>query len=212
MATAATIVPEAATGETRSDGRLVAAHVDGDARAFDVLYRRYRNRLVQFCREQTGDRVLAEDLAQDTMIRYLEKADTFDTSRPIWPWLRTIARNLVIDHHRRRDEYLDVDASDSPLEDDAADATTGLDRIEARSQLGPVLAQLPVRQRTALRLRYGLDWTRREVADYFGIKPNACDQLLYRARENAREYLMERHDSPIDPPVTRRPACNPMRP
>lgn len=210
MATVA-LAPEA-TGGTRPDGRLVEAHVGGDARAFDILYRRYRERLVRFCREQTGDRMLAEDLAQDTMVRYLQTAETFDISRPIWPWLRTIARNLAIDHHRRRDEHLDIDASPRPLEDDTSDAAIRLDRVEIRSQLGPVLAQLPTRQRTALRLRYGLDWTRDEVAEYFGIKANACDQLLYRARQNAREYLMERHDSPIDPPVNRRPPCSPARP
>lgn len=178
-----------------SDGALVEAHLTGDDQAFDVLFRRHHDRLVRFCWKQTHDHELAEDLAQEAMIRCLEKAELFDTSQPLWPWLQTVARNIVIDHHRRtkHDPHLDPDLGDD--RDGATATTIRLARIEERSELGQVLARLPKRQRIALGLHHGRDWTTADVADYLDIKTNACKQLLYRARNNARKYYEQVVDS-----------------
>lgn len=193
MATAA--IARVGTETDRPDGALVEAHLHGESRAFDVLYRRHRERLVRFCWQQTHDLPLAEDLAQEAMIRYLQKADTFDITRPMWPWLQTIARNLVIDHYRRTSNDPHLDPELGSVDDESTACTIRLDRIEDRSELGPVLAELPERQRIALRLHHGQDWTTADVADYLDIKVNACKQLLYRARKNARKYYEELVDS-----------------
>lgn len=174
-----------------SDGTLVEAYLDGDRDALETLCRRHRQRIVWFCRRRTDDPQLAEDLAQEVMIRCVENIEDFDTSRPLWPWLRTIARNIVIDHHRRTDDAPELDPDLGDVRDGEVALTIRLDRIEEQDLLGPVLAQLPDRQRTALELRYRQDWSREEVADYFDITINACDQLLHRARGNAREHYEE---------------------
>jgi RNA polymerase sigma-70 factor, ECF subfamily len=48
--------------------------------------------LIEFAERIVGNRALAEDLAQDSILRALEKANTVDTSRPLGPWLRGILR------------------------------------------------------------------------------------------------------------------------
>ncbi|MGH2685723.1 MAG: RNA polymerase sigma factor, partial [Actinomycetota bacterium] len=76
------------------DGILVERHRDeGHVGSFEILYRRYFPRLVRLLAARLRDRDAAEDLAQETLVRALTHFDRFDASRPIWPWLKTIALN-----------------------------------------------------------------------------------------------------------------------
>src|SRR5687767_12323464 len=71
--------------------------------AFDDLFRAFHPRLVRYCRFRTGDESLAEDVAQEVLLRAYHKRGDFDPARPLWPWLKVVANNLIVDHARRRD-------------------------------------------------------------------------------------------------------------
>jgi RNA polymerase sigma-70 factor, ECF subfamily len=92
--------PSALPLEQRPDEALIDAHHGGAAAAFDELGRRYRPRLVMWLTARVGDQHTAEDLAQDALLRAYQGLASFDVSRPLWPWLKAIARNLAIDHIR----------------------------------------------------------------------------------------------------------------
>lgn len=67
---------------------------------FDSLYRLFGDRLVRFCRAQIGAAGDPEDAAHEALMKAWASRDRFDPSRPLWPWLATIARNVCIDQQR----------------------------------------------------------------------------------------------------------------
>ena len=77
----------------------------------------------------------AEDIVQDVLLAVHLKRGTWDTRRPIGPWLSTIVRNKMIDSLRRRGRHVDV-----PIEDVMAvleaDDDGAADRMDADRVLG----------------------------------------------------------------------------
>ena len=158
------------------DSILVQEHLGGEREAFDVLYRRYFPRLVRLCARLTKDSAAAEDIAQETLVRAHDHLGRFDLSRPMWPWLKTIAKRLIIDHVR-------ATARELPMEDDHRQGP----RVEhawteEREVLAQALSKLPARQRTAMALRYIEDWEGPEAAEYLGLSGLAFRQILHRAK------------------------------
>ena len=80
---------------------LVAALRCGDHVAFDAVYERYRPRVFGFVLRMTGDRMLAEDLLQETFLRLAATARTLPPDTRLGPFLFTVARNLFVDQRRR---------------------------------------------------------------------------------------------------------------
>lgn len=76
---------------------------DGEL-AITELYRAYHRPLLAFVSRLTaGDRHLAEDVVQETMIRAWQNLDRLESdTESLMPWLATVARNVLIDHQRRQ--------------------------------------------------------------------------------------------------------------
>lgn len=167
-----------------TDAALVQGALGDDGEAFGHLYRRFYPRLVRLIVRKTGDRALAEDVAQEALLRALDKLETFDRSRPLWPWLKVIAINLAVDVGRKRSREVEWDPEDA-----AGTAAKEMPSCEDGIVLAQVLANLPDRQRVAVSLRYLQDWESSEAASFLGLSIPAFEQLLFRARKRARlEY------------------------
>ena len=108
-------------------------------------------------------------------MRALNAIDTFDASRPMWPWLKTIALNLAIDHVRRTDREVLCDEIFMSSSDES-------ERCDQSMMLEQAMDALPGRHRAALSLRYLNDWRPTEAAQFLGMSRPAFDQLLMRAR------------------------------
>jgi len=143
----------------------------------EALHREFYHRLVRVCTQQLHDRSLAEDVAQDTILRALRFWGSYDAERPTWPWLKTIAMHLCLDARRLRSHEVCLESM--PDRPESTDRTERLiDEITVRR----AMAGLPERQRLALRLRYFDDRDRDASAEVLGVNVNAFDQLLNRAR------------------------------
>ena len=83
------------------DHALVAAIRDGDDRAFEALYERYRRRIAAYAANMLKDHGRAEDVTQEVFVSALRRMR--ETDRPIAfkPWIYEIARNACIDQFRR---------------------------------------------------------------------------------------------------------------
>jgi len=159
------------------DSVLVQEHLGGEREAFDLLYRRYFPKLVRLCARLTKDSAAAEDIAQETLVRAHEHLARFDLSRPMWPWLKTIATRLLIDHARVRARELPVEHGRTL---NSHDAEPGWN--EERDVLAEALSKLPPRQQTAVALRYLEDWDGPQAAEFLGLSGLAFRQILHRAK------------------------------
>ena len=86
----------------RDNTQLVAAHLSGDARAFQELVSLYRTRLLNFVNRMIGDRERAEDLVQEAFIRVYRHLHRFDSTKKFSTWIYTIASNLAKNELRNR--------------------------------------------------------------------------------------------------------------
>lgn len=164
----------------------------GDAAAFDDVYSDFNARLYNFLRRLSRSADVAEDLLEETWLRFVSRGATLDPDTRLAPWLFTVARNLYVSYCRSRgreqsytsDTLLWPDErSPSPLETAMSNELQG--GIEA------ALAALPTRYREAL-LLVGIERMRpAEAAAVCGIAPDAFRQRLSRARALISRELKE---------------------
>lgn len=171
------------------DAALVRRHLSGDEQAFAELYLRYHGRVLAFVRMRLRDASAAEDVAQDVLLRAHDRLHHFDVDRPLWPWLRTIASNLCVDHVRRqaRQARLVDQLADSP----SAPGASLAEGVAERALLQQALSEVPPRQRDALLLCYQQGFRPVDAAPRFGLGRNAFEQLLHRARRNLRKAYQQ---------------------
>jgi RNA polymerase sigma-70 factor (ECF subfamily) len=164
------------------DGAVAHGSGDWSGEEFDVLYRRYFPRLVSMCRRRVGDEALAEDVAQETLLRALTHLEQLDGGRPLWPWLKTTATNIIIDHARKQARIVSCEEpGERPCEAGPS--------VEETDLLRQAIKSLPGRQRTAVALRYINDWDSQDAASFLGVTRPAYEQLLFRARRRLQvEY------------------------
>jgi RNA polymerase sigma factor (sigma-70 family) len=84
------------------DQRLLAASAHGDADAFAAFYRRHLPTVLGFCLRQTGSRENAADLAAEVFASALVASSRYESQHDsAVPWLLGIARNKLLESHRR---------------------------------------------------------------------------------------------------------------
>ncbi|SDS65687.1 RNA polymerase sigma-70 factor, ECF subfamily [Mucilaginibacter mallensis] len=74
----------------------------GNAKAFDILFERYFNKLHFFSLKYLKDRALAEEMVMDIMVKLWEKKEAFTTEVSIGPYLFRSMKNAIVDHYRKK--------------------------------------------------------------------------------------------------------------
>jgi RNA polymerase sigma-70 factor, ECF subfamily len=143
--------------------------------------------LWRFARTLTTGDAQAEDLVQDTLVRALEKADTFRGDASVSTWLHRIMHNLAVDGARRRRETPVedvVDAVEAAWRDGdySVDAATVVVRAESRAELEDALIHLPIAYRIMVLLHDAHGMTVQEIADIQSVSLPAAKQRLRRGR------------------------------
>jgi len=171
-------------GDYGDDAALVHAHRAGDDEAFDALFRRYYHPLVSWIEWRCHDHARAEDIAQETFAAVARYIGTFDSSRPIWPWLRTIAGHLAGRANR-------AVGAETPVErlPEHREWSDVIGELDERAAMASALSRLPRRHQTALWMRYAEERPGPECAATLNITPNAFNQLIWRARRLLKSEL-----------------------
>src|SRR5882757_5726912 len=88
------------TGDLDDEDELIRLAQAGDGAAFGRLYDRYLPSIYRYTYSKTSSRSAAEDLTSETFLRAFRAIARPRTRLNFAAWLVTIARNVVIDHHR----------------------------------------------------------------------------------------------------------------
>ena len=154
------------------------------------------------CYRMIGSAADADEIVQETFVRVLERPPA-DASRPLAPWLRTIALNLARDRLRRRREthvgaFLPEPVASEELERSLTAAEARITRQQSATWAFLLaLETLNDKQRAVLVLRDVYDLDTRETAAALGLSQSHVKVLLHRARGALKST---RATEPWDPP------------
>lgn len=182
-----------------TDDDLMIQLQEGRSSAFDELVDRHRRPLEGFFYKNTRDSQLAEDLAQETLLKVYNQAWDYIPLGRFKAWMYRMGRNLLIDTVRKRsnDVLLRAARGSDEGEDDRLARLAGefLDPGEAvhlmeRSEsIDELLTTLPEDQRQTVTLHYYNGLPLAEVADVMETNVSTCKSRLRLARDKLRERL-----------------------
>jgi RNA polymerase sigma-70 factor (ECF subfamily) len=169
-----------------------------DPDLLDHLIEKYHYRLLRYLLHLTGHRDLAEDAFQETWIRVLERGSQYDGRHEFSTWLFAIARNLVIDHLRRRrpgslDRLADGD-DPAPFDIPATGRPSAFDltvRRERNEQISAGMQHLAAEYREALVLRFQEGMSLEEITNVTGAPLSTVKSRIYRGLSALRPWLKE---------------------
>lgn len=169
-----------------------------DEAAFRALYDRAAPRLLAYARKVGGGADLADDVVQETFLRYLTANLPVMTDEQTMAYLYRIATRLTIDRWRERERerrWLGRPLESDALENVAAEpGTQGLD-----PDLEQALARLKPRDRALLWLAYVEGRPHREMARTLGVAAPSVRVMLFRARRRLAHILDEAGLAPARP-------------
>ncbi|MCL5280044.1 MAG: RNA polymerase sigma factor [Planctomycetes bacterium] len=177
-----------------NDVELMKRYAAGDEGAFQELVRQYKDSVYAFLRRFLNDRDLVDDVFQETFMQLYVSRDSFDQSKPLRPWLFTIAANKAKDALRRSqrvdvtnlgsmfdsDEH-SIDDVLNTLEHDDRMPYDDLIREETAAQVKRVIARMPVRLREILILAYFHKFPYAEISGILGIPVGTVKSRLHIA-------------------------------
>ena len=157
-----------------------------DNEAFTGFYERSARSLWAYLARVSADHALADDLMQESYVRFLCASHPEDGEVAQRRYLFRIATNLLRDHWRRpRATSID----EIPEEFFAAHVSSA--QADSEAILGPAMAQLRPRDRQLLWLAYAEGYSHREIAEVTGLASASIRLLLFRARRKVARLLGE---------------------
>jgi RNA polymerase sigma-70 factor (ECF subfamily) len=177
------------------DSEVVAAFLDGEERAFQILVERYQTRLLNFVYRTIGDRERGEDLVQEVFIRVYRHLHRFDRSKKFSTWIYTIASNLAKNELRNRSRNPLIffqtikknwQDEDRPLqfEDSSMRPDDLYRKRHLRELVEASVAQLPEHHRQVFVLRELEGKSYEEIAEITGCNLGTVKSRLNRARNS----------------------------
>ena len=168
-----------------SDDKLIGLVRRGREDAFEVLFERYRPRLLAFSRNMLRSAEDAEDVMQEVFVNAFRAIRADGRPIVVKPWLYRIARNRCLNELRRNT----ADAMESMDVFENVEPTTG-ETVERRERLGEIVTdvkRLPEQQRAALLLREMEGLPYQQISDVLETTVPSVKSLLVRARVGLAE-------------------------
>ncbi|MCD6393367.1 MAG: sigma-70 family RNA polymerase sigma factor [Planctomycetes bacterium] len=177
-----------------TDAELLKRYREGDETAFREIVERYKNPLYSFLRRFLNRQDLVEDVFQETFLQLFASRDSFDTSRPLRPWLFTIAANKAKDALRKMQRHSSMsigaiaDSGDVSVDDVinilTSYKTTPADEVtteETARRVREVVADMPENLRGILILAYFEQFSYKHMAEILSIPIGTVKSRLHTA-------------------------------
>ncbi|MFT4602102.1 MAG: RNA polymerase sigma factor (sigma-70 family) [Arenicella sp.] len=178
---------------TYTDEELMRSFTEGDKKAFEQIYARYENFMVNFFyRKLWSDRIKAEDFAHDLFTKIIDKPTSFDLSRNFKTWLFSVANNMCKNEYKKQEVRKNT-GYDIPEGVEAKDNTRMPDKeVDANNfneQLKKELNKLNDKHREVFMLRHFEGLSLNEIAETLEINAGTVKSRLHHATKTLAEKL-----------------------
>jgi RNA polymerase sigma-70 factor (ECF subfamily) len=177
-----------------SENELLISYLEGDEWAFHELVNRYKNPLYAFLRRFIYQQDVLEDVFQETFLQLYISQDRFDFSRPLRPWLFTIAANKARDAIRKMkrhrpvsigiladQEDISIDETLNILSHDDVTPDQEFTSDETAQRVRQIISEMPKNLREILILAYYEQFSYEHMAKTLNIPLGTVKSRLHAA-------------------------------
>lgn len=183
------------TESNLTEAEAIRQAKDGDAAAFEYLYKAHCRRVYGVCLRITKNRAEAEDLTQQAFLQLFRKIGTFRGESGLSTWLHRVTVNIALMHLRRKkpaeilatDMERDSSNGEGSLEHGPGD-TSMLGAIE-RLNLMRSIRKLPAGYKQLFLLHDVMGYRHSEIAKLVGCSTGCSKSQLHKARKRLRRLL-----------------------
>ncbi len=181
-------------GEDVSNSELVKKSQLGDKSAFEELVKRHQELVFSLSFKLTGNRELANDVAQEAFIRAWKAIGKFRGDSTFGTWIYRITVNTAWTLRKKAKKHYSLNIEDTQ-EPVVIDEKKDPELVAINSDLSLVLRkalnQIPLEQRIIVELKNIEGRSHKEIADYLDISVTAAKVRLHRAHQKLRNILEE---------------------
>lgn len=167
------------------DFLLILKMKQGNEDAFEKFVRKYYSQILQYCRYHCFDMEYAEDLTQETFLKFFERLQSYHHMGKAKNYLYTIAGNLCKNSAKKK--------KDIPVEQDILEQESGftdvMERTETKIYIEQALDGLSSELREIIILFYFQECKLTEIADILQISLSLVKYRLRRAKEELKRLL-----------------------
>jgi len=180
------------------DEEVVRRVLAGDTAMFEILMRRYNQRLYRVARVILRNDGEAEDVMQDAYVRAYQHLDQFAGKAAFSTWLTRIAVHEALARKRRRERLDELDAlpmngeSMSILKSSAPSPEANTAQTQARQLLEEAIEALPEAYRAIVVMREVEEMSVADTAETLGVTEGVVKTRLHRAHAMLRKELLQR--------------------
>ena len=190
--------PRRAERTELTDANVVRLAQEGDAVAFEEVYRLHSRRVYSLCLRMVGNPTEAEDLTQDVFLHLFRKIEMFRGESAFSTWLHRMAVNIVLMRLRRkRIAKISLDSITSPAEEsDAQLKEFGVPDLRLNGVIDRITLQAAINElapgyRAVLILHDVQGFKHNEIAEIFGCSVGNSKSQLHKARMLLRQLLQK---------------------
>lgn len=177
-----------------SNSELVRKSQLGDKAAFEQLVIRHQDLVFSLAYKLTGNREMANDVAQEAFIRAWKAIEKFrgDSTFSTWIYRITVNTAWTLRKKAKKHNTLNIDETYEPIViDEKKDPELVAINSDLSSVLINALDKIPIEQRIIVELKNIEGRSHKEIADYLDISVTAAKVRLHRAHQKLRQILEE---------------------
>ena len=173
----------------RDEAGLVAACLEGQGEAFEIIVERHRRGVYQLCYRFVGNHEDASDLSQDVFLRAFRGLRSFRGQSSMATWLYRIGVNVCLNRVSGKAPANEA-IGEREFEDDRRPSVTqAIVADERRARVRAAIATLPRKQRATVILRVYHEMSHQEIADVLGSSVGAVKANFFHALANLKRSL-----------------------
>ncbi|MBF0215731.1 MAG: sigma-70 family RNA polymerase sigma factor [Candidatus Omnitrophica bacterium] len=173
---------------------LINSFKNGNAGAFDELYKAYKRTILNYLYRMTNNRTMAEELTQETFVKVYTNIDKYMPTGSFSSWVYAIARNLAKNEFKKAKNVRKVsfdsklsDNSEFTLSDiltkDGTDASDYMNNAEIEESIQSVLLSMPPEFREVITLCVIQELSYEDAARVIGCTKSVVAVRLFRGRK-----------------------------
>jgi RNA polymerase sigma-70 factor, ECF subfamily len=174
-----------------TDELALVRRAQTDAQAFGALYDRYVQRVYRYCLYRTNHQHEAEDLTAQIFLAVLESLPRYRQDGHFAAWLFSIARNKVMEYHRRKPHEPLEESLLPPLQ---LDLELTVEKSQRREKLLKLIQALAEDEQELIHLRYVAELSFVEMAKSLNKNEDAVKKAMYRLVARLKVQMEADHE------------------